>query len=224
VESEAIRQKQIKDRSAEDRQFKTGDKVLLLLPRKENKLEIAWRGPFVVLSRVGDVDYKLRVGTKPKLYHANLLRRYYDREETAVIRVVVEEEVEGPSPGESDLGGLPSLPLRGEEGPSDVVISPDLDPDHREQLESVLASEAEGLLTDLTGSTVLVECELVVLSPDPVRVRQYPLPHAQGENVREEVAAMIKLGVIEPAVSPYNAPVVLVKKKDGKISFCIDYR
>jgi hypothetical protein len=44
------------------------------------------------------------------------------------------------------------------------------------------------------------------------------------KTVKDEVQEMLRMGVIKPTVSPYNAPIVLVKKKDGSVRFCIDYR
>ncbi|KAL8595626.1 hypothetical protein ACOMHN_025662 [Nucella lapillus] len=42
--------------------------------------------------------------------------------------------------------------------------------------------------------------------------------------VEDEVSEMLKLGVIEPANSPYNSPIVMVKKKQGSYRFCCDLR
>ncbi|EEC11289.1 polyprotein of retroviral origin, putative, partial [Ixodes scapularis] len=61
-------------------------------------------------------------------------------------------------------------------------------------------------------------------TPQPIHVRQYPLPLAVQDVVENEITEMLKLDVIERCTSSYNAPVVIVKKKDGSNRFCIDYR
>jgi hypothetical protein len=58
----------------------------------------------------------------------------------------------------------------------------------------------------------------------PIRVPMRHLPFHKCETIRKEVDAMIDSDVIEPSYSPWSAPVVLVKKKDGTERFCMDYR
>ena len=42
--------------------------------------------------------------------------------------------------------------------------------------------------------------------------------------MESEIDEMIELRVIEPSISPYSSPIVLVPKKDGSVRFCIDFR
>ena len=52
----------------------------------------------------------------------------------------------------------------------------------------------------------------------------YRLPHAYRDEVLKELAEMEKEGVIEPSMSEWASPMVLVKKKDGSLRMCVDYR
>ena len=39
-----------------------------------------WRGPYIVESRVGANDYRIKMGSKTKTYHVNMLKKYIARE------------------------------------------------------------------------------------------------------------------------------------------------
>lgn len=58
----------------------------------------------------------------------------------------------------------------------------------------------------------------------PIRLRSYRTSPANGEEIDKQIAEMLGNGVISPSVSPWAAPVVLVKKSDGTMRFCVDYR
>ena len=57
-----------------------------------------------------------------------------------------------------------------------------------------------------------------------MKQRPYRLPHAYWEEVKQELKAMLAEGVIEPSQSDWASPIVLVRKKDGSIRLCVDYR
>src|SRR6218665_1787640 len=58
----------------------------------------------------------------------------------------------------------------------------------------------------------------------PVRQPLRPLTLPHRVVVDEQLDSMLKAGTIEPAVSEWAANVVLARKKDGTLRFCIDYR
>ena len=80
------------------------------------------------------------------------------------------------------------------------------------------------IFTERPGTTDFVEHEIELTTSRPVRVAPYPIPYAKRETVQKEVEAMLEAEIIEPAKSDFNAPIVLVKKKDGSSRFCLDFR
>ncbi|KAK4301390.1 hypothetical protein Pmani_026469 [Petrolisthes manimaculis] len=75
---------------SQDRKFQPGDEVLLLLSSDSSKLLVAWQGPYKVLERKGKLDYLIDNPKGPRLYHANLLKRYFRRSQVNFAEVLDE--------------------------------------------------------------------------------------------------------------------------------------
>ena len=208
------------NRKACQRDLEAGEKVLVLLPDKHKRLQLSWKGPFQIVKKLNAVDYLIDIKGKEKLYHVNLIKKYHEREEqTEMVSVIVHEEEE------SQLRniGIPLITLKQTEDYKDVKYAEILSDTQKGDLQRMVQANKE-VFSDLPGETRLVECEVNLIDENPVRVAQYPLPHSQIKTVKEEVAKMEAMGVIEKTNSPYNAPIVLVKKADQTTRFCTDYR
>ena len=76
------------------------------------------------------------------------------------------------------------------------------------------------------GHTNAIEHKIVLKDPDtaPFKERFCRIPPPQLDEVREHLKLMVDAGVIRPSNSPWCNAVVLVRKKDGSLRFCIDFR
>lgn len=58
----------------------------------------------------------------------------------------------------------------------------------------------------------------------PIKQRYQPRNPKIQAIINAEVDKMLAAGVIEPSTSPWSSPTVIVRKKDGRPRFCIDFR
>ena len=101
-----------------------------------------------------------------------------------------------------------------------------LTPTQTQSLKQCLEANIDRFATtdfDL-GHTELLQHEIDTGGSPPIHQKPYPVPFSQRSIIEEHVNKMLKQGVIQPSNSPWSSPVVLVKKKDNTIRFCIDYR
>lgn len=74
------------------------------------------------------------------------------------------------------------------------------------------------------GLTSLAEMEIKLNTDRPVYHRPYRLSLPELSTVREKVKDLLEAGIIRESNSDFASPVVLVKKKNGDIRLCVDYR
>ena len=72
------------------------------------------------------------------------------------------------------------------------------------------------------GKTNIVKHVIKVNDPVPFKERYRQIPPHQYEEVHKHLKEMEEIGAIRRSNSPWASPVVLVRKKDGSLRFCID--
>ncbi|XP_071082477.1 uncharacterized protein [Haliotis cracherodii] len=191
-----------------------------------------WKGPYEILEAFGIGNYRIQVGNKTKTYHANLLKKYIDREEikdTTVCDVSIAHLMYA-SAGLVDVKAeevsmldIVSPALVSKETYQDVDISKDLTEEQQIEVRE-LVSEFRDVLSDLPGKVDCMQYKIKLTCNEPIRSKPYPLPHHMRDVVAKEIQSMLDMGVIEPSHSPYASPIVLVKKADETYRFCTDFR
>ena len=93
------------------------------------------------------------------------------------------------------------------------------------QLHSLLCDFASLFLSgakDL-GHTDLVQHRIHTGDAIPIRQPARRLPPAKMNEAMKAIDDMHQEGIIEPSLSPWASPIILVRK-DGSTRFCVDYR
>ena len=74
------------------------------------------------------------------------------------------------------------------------------------------------------GFINLVKASIPTGNNRPVFVKQYPLAHKVKSELNAIVDEMLEDNIVRPSSSPWNSPIILVKKKDGSFRPCVDFR
>ena len=74
------------------------------------------------------------------------------------------------------------------------------------------------------GETNLVEHIIDTGEAKPAKIPPRRLPYALRKELEQELSKLESTGCIEPSTSPYASGLVLVRKTDGTLRVCVDYR
>ncbi|KAJ8032186.1 hypothetical protein HOLleu_25640 [Holothuria leucospilota] len=101
-----------------------------------------------------------------------------------------------------------------------------LDEHQQKQLRELLTEYADvfSRSPDDLGRTTVVHHTIDTGTTKPIKQPFRRVPLHQRQVVTDLLQEMFEAGVVKPTSSVWSSPVVLVKKKNGQIRFCVDYR
>ena len=99
-------------------------------------------------------------------------------------------------------------------------------PEEKDKFFGLLKEYEDCFMTEekSLGQTSIVKHHIHTGNSAPIKQRPRREPLGMKDAVKEEIEKMMNKGIIEPSTSAWASPIVLVRKKDGSIRFCIDYR
>nr|GFA11461.1 putative reverse transcriptase domain, aspartic peptidase domain protein [Tanacetum cinerariifolium] len=79
---------------------------------------------------------------------------------------------------------------------------------------------------ELVGIPLVREVEFnieLIPGAEPISKAPYHMAPVELKELKDQLQELLERGFIRPIVSPWGAPVLFVKKKDGSMRLCIDY-
>ena len=107
----------------------------------------------------------------------------------------------------------------------DKLTSHIQDTTRRQQIQNILWKY--GKLFDLRKPSIIkatVRHAIETGNHPPAHTPPYRVSYKDEETQRKEIEKLLEQGIIEESTSPWSSPIVLVRKKDGSLRFCINFR
>ena len=98
--------------------------------------------------------------------------------------------------------------------------------DDQQKVRNLLLEHHEAFALSETeqGRTDLVQFKIDTGDAIPKKQPVHRVPFAVHNEVQHQLKLMEEMGVVQPSISPWASAIVLVRKKDGTLRFCVDYR
>ena len=111
---------------------------------------------------------------------------------------------------------------------TDIMVLVDFEgtTEQREQLQFLLNRHRNVFASDDNdlGYTYRVQHRIPVKDDIPVAQPYRTIPPRHFDEVREHIQGLLAKKIIVESHSPYASPIVIVRKKDGTLRLCVDYR
>lgn len=101
-----------------------------------------------------------------------------------------------------------------------------LTPDQKMEVKELLREECETFTCDDDdiGCAVDLQLELELMDKEPVHSSYMAVPRPLYQEVKDYIANLLQKHWIRRSTSPYSSPIVCVRKKDGSLRLCVDFR
>ena len=133
-----------------------------------------------------------------------------------------EEEVSG---AVSTVVASPALTASQRQEKLRAILAKSGSPATEEMIESVLSyHHVFSLEENEKGALSGVEHVIKTSNHPPIKQSPHRVPFALRKQISDMVQDMLRDGIIQESASPWTSPVVMVRKKDGTMRFCVDYR
>ena len=154
------------------------------------------------------MNYEIQLEQTTKVFHVNLLKRWYKRKES-------DQEQHSFSNIIEESNEIVGYHWEQEE----PTMGSQLDLEQQQEIKRALQCYPE-IIRGQLGLTRSIEHRIVTGENRALRQRPYRIPPALKTAVTEELKTLLDQGLVEESTSEWSSPLVIVKKKDGGNHMC----
>ncbi|KAL1915429.1 uncharacterized protein VTP21DRAFT_6887 [Calcarisporiella thermophila] len=108
---------------------------------------------------------------------------------------------------------------------AEANLNPELTDEQKEKVVNLLWENRHAFAyNNRVGFTDVVSMRIDTRNAEPISLPPYRASPRERKAIEDQIIELESQGIIRDSHSPWAAPVVLVRKKDGGLRFCVDYR